>query len=243
MVNSRFATPARIVETAFDQITIDAGVPAGAKAKLKPLFADAHRSGDPRQERNVVMSVLVGVSWGAAYFQRWRERFQTEGAFPYMWRAHAKPLASDGPLKPATIEDALGYLPVADLRRLLVALDALPEKGRPRRRSEFVSLLTATGRTEDLVGVAMPAYDRAHEKWLADLETAKCALLAHTVTMRACTLSRRAGLSGTSSLRPQRSDCPVETAYAARFLAGEIRHDPPFFPGDRTTLILDRRTS
>ena len=240
MSNSLFATPVRIVEKAFDQIMLEVDVSVEAKAKLRPLFVAAHRSGDPRQERNVVKSVLMGVSWGEAYFRRWRERFQVEGCYPYMWRVHAKPLTSDGPRRPATIEDALGYLRVTDLRRLLVALNAVPETSRPKRRSEFVPLLAATGRTKDLVDAAIPSYDKAREKWLGDREKAKCTLLAHTVTMRAHSLRDRARLSDDASLRPVRSDCPVETAYAAKFLAGEIRTRPPFFPGDRTSLIVDR---
>lgn len=242
MANSQFATPARIVENAFDQIMADVDVPFEPRATLRPLFVDAHRSGDPRQERQVVQSVLSGIVWGEAYFRQWRERFRAEGAYPYMWRVHAKPLTSDGPRKPASIEEALEYLRVADLRYLLVALDAVPKKGRPKRRSEYVRLLAATGRTKDLVDAAVPAWDRARVKWRQDLETAKCALLAHTVTVRAYSLRNRARLPGASNLRPLRSDCPIETAYAAKYLAGEIRHDPPFFPGDRTSLILSRHT-
>ena len=240
MSNSLFATPVRIVEEAFDQIMSDVDVPVEPEAKLKPLFVAAHRSGDPRQELNVVKSVLTGVPWGEAYFRRWRERFQAAGAYPYMWRVHAKPLTTDGPRRPTTIDDALEYLRVADLRRLLVALNAVPEQSRPKRRSEFIPLLAATRRTKDLVDAAIPSYDRARNKWLADREAAKCALLAHTLTMRACSLRDHARRSGETSLRPVHSDCPVEAAYAAKFLAGEIHHDPPFFPGDRTSLIVDR---
>ena len=216
-------------------------MPAEAKSRLKPLFIDAHRSGNPQREQKAVKSVLAGYAdWGEEYFGRWRDRFRAEGAYPYMWRVHAQPLTSDGPRRPTDIGDALAHLRVTDMRRLLVALNAVPENGHPKRRSEYLPLLAATGRTEDLVDAAMPAYRKARDKWRSNRETAKCALLAHTVTMRAYSLRNRGGLPGASTLRPLRSDCPVETAYAARLLAGEIGGDPPLFPGDRTSLVADR---
>ena len=240
MTDSPFATPARIVGDAFDQVMSDVDAPIEAKADLKPLFVDAHQSGDPQQERHVVGAVLGGTNWGEAYFGRWRERFRSGGVYPYMWRVHAKPLTSDGLREPATIAQGLEYLRVTDMQRLLVALNAVPAKGRPKRRSEYVPLLVATGNTRAVLDAAMPAYRKAREKWRGDREKAKCALLAHTITMRAYSLRDRARRANASKLRPLRSDCPVETAHAEKWVAGEIRGDPPFFPGDRTTLVVDR---
>ena len=240
MADSPFATPAPIVGDAFDQVMSDVDVPIEAKADLKPLFVDAHRSGDPQQERHAVGAVLGGTDWGEAYFGRWRERFRAGGVYPYMWRVHAKPLTSDGLREPETIAQGLEYLRVTDMQRLLVALNAVPAKGRPKRRSEYVPLLVATGNTRAVVDAAMPAYWKAREKWYEDREKAKCALLAHTISMRAYFLRDRARRGETSKLRPLRSDCPVETAHAEKWVAGEIRGDPPFFPGDRTRLVVDR---
>lgn len=61
MANFPFATPVRIVEEAFDQVMSDVDVAIEAKGELKPLFVDAHRSGDPQRERKVIKSVLDGT--------------------------------------------------------------------------------------------------------------------------------------------------------------------------------------
>ena len=240
MASSSFATPVSVVEAAFDQIMADVDAPVEAIAKLRPQFIDAHRSGNPRKEREVVKSVLVGTVWGEAYFGRWRERFASERAYPYMWRSRGKALISDEPDPPATIHEAIKLLRVADMRKLLVATSTMPDKGRPKRRSEYTKILLATGNRSELVDAAMPAHLKACQKWSADREAAKCELLAHTITMRAYFLRDRRRLAGAPTLRALYSDCPVETAYAAKFLAGEIAGDPPFFPGDRTALTTDR---
>lgn len=238
--DSSFATSASVVEEAIDQILADIDMPENAKVRLKSLFVKAHRSGSPRREIEAVELALDGAEWGEKYFGEWKMRFEAKGEFPYMWRTHGKALVVDSPQPPSTIEDAVGYLRVTDMRQILIELDAMPAKGRPKKRSEFIDLLSTIRKTKLVVESAIPAYRDARTKWQEDREAAKRALLAHTLTMRAYTLRdcrKRENLTRTSRLRALKSDCPVETEYAVRFMAGKNHELPPFFPGDRTSLI------
>ena len=81
---SVFATPASAVGEAFDQVMAEVDAPAEAKRRLRPLFVEAHRSGGPKKEIEVVNTVLDGVKWGEGYFGALRARFEAEGAFPHM---------------------------------------------------------------------------------------------------------------------------------------------------------------
>ena len=239
---STFATPASVVEEAFDQIMTEVDVPEDARVRLKPLFVEAHRSADPRREVEAIKAVLDGVKWGDLYFGAWRERFEADGAYPYMWKTRGKALISDPPRPPSTIEDAVGYLRVVDMRRLLIDLGAMPGKDRPKRRSEFIALLSVTGKAEEIIDAAAPGFRDACDKWEKDRNGAKCELLAHTLTIHTSALRdrrKRERLPDAVRLRAFKSDCPVETEYAARFLAGEIGGIPPFFPGDRTSLVAE----
>ncbi len=239
---SAFATPTSVVEEAIDQILADIDMPDEAKSRLRSRFVNAHRSGDPRREVEGVETTLDGIEWGEMYFGEWKKRFEAMGEFPYMWRTRGKALVVGPPQPPSTIGDAVEYLRVADMRQILIELGAMPRKGRPKRRSEFIDLLSATGKTESVIDSAIPVYRDARTKWEEDREAAKCELLAHTLTMRAYALRdcrKRGALPQPSNLRALKSDCPVETEYAARFMAGEIHGFPPFFPGDRTSLIAD----
>ena len=243
---SRFATPADIVEEAFDQIMAEVDAPPTAVHKLRPLFVEAHRSGDPRKEIEAVAAVLDGVEWGEHYFGAWRQQFERDGAFPYMWQRENRALSSETPPPPATFEEAVDYLRVADMRQLLNELGAMPERGRPRKRADFITMLSTIGEVAAIIEKAMPRYHDALDKRKANPERHKESLLAHTISMRAYRLRdhrieerlRRSGVRQ-QILRPFESHCPVERKYAARFMAGEIKGHPPFFPGDRTSFIYE----
>ena len=243
---SGFATPADVVEEAFDQIMAEMDVLPAAANKLRPLFAEAHRSGDPRKEIEAVEAALDGLEWGERYFGAWRQQFERDGAFPYMWQRENGALSSETPPPPATLEEAVDYLRVADMRQLLTELGAMPERGRPRKRAEFITMLSTIGEVAAIIEKAMPRYHDALDKRKANRERHKENLLAHTISMRAYSLrdqqtAQRLHSSGTRSqiLRPFESHCPVEREYAARFMAGEIKGHPPFFPGDRTSFICE----
>ena len=239
---SIFATPTPQVEQAFDQIMDEVDIPDYAKAKLKPLFVKAHRSGNPRREVEAIEAVLSDVEWGEAYFGTWKKCFEADEVYPHMWRTRGKALVSDIPQPASTIEEAVAYLRVVDMRQLAVELGIMPDTGRPKKRSEFIALLSATGKTKEIVDAAMPAYLDALNKWRRDREAGKSALLAHTLTMRTYALRdhyKRERLTGVQKLRALDSDCPVERQYAAKFMTGEIDGIPPFFPGDRTSLIVE----
>ena len=188
---SVFATAGAIVGEAFDQVMAEVDAPAEAKRRLRPLFVEAHRSGDPRKEVEAIETVLNGVEWGEGYFGTLRARFEAEGAFPHIWESRAKALRTDPPPPPSTIGEALRLLRVTDMRDLLVALAAMPDKGRPKKRAEFIDLLSATGATREIVEAAQPRHEAAIENYLASRAAAKSEILAHTLTMQAYALRDR----------------------------------------------------
>ena len=145
-------------------------------------------------------------------------------------------LSSETPPPPATFEEAVDYLRVADMRQLLTELGAMPERGRPRKRAEFIAMLSTIGEVAAIIEKAMPRYHGALDKRKTNRERHKESLLAHTISMRTYSLrdqqnDQRLRSSGIRSqiLRPFESHCPVEREYAARFMAGKIKGHPPFF--------------
>lgn len=246
-VDPGFRASRKVIEEAFGQVMVDVDAPDSAKHRLLPSFVEAHRSGDPRREAEAVSTAFEGVQWGEEYFGIWRDRFTKDGAFPYMWQNHADALCSDAPPQPATIDAALQYLLVRDMRDLLFKLDAMPKEGRPRKRQEFVELLCRTGAESEIVEAGMLGYRDKVKDYYARREKAKCELLAHTIGMRTYSLRDWYSAQRTSRLnenlnfswRALKSDCPVENEYAAKFMANRPDGLPPFFPGDRTGILYD----
>ena len=237
------ASDAGVVEEAFNQVMAGVDVPKKIAKRLRPKFVIARQSGDPKKERQVLEDALDGVEWGETYFKTWRTRFISDGVFPYMWLNHAKTLIEDAPKPPACIDEALQYLRVTDMRKLLVDLAVELPKPKPRKRIEFEYLLRSTGATDAIIKAALPAFEDMLIDYPAKREREKCNLLAHTLSMRAYALQKRdTRLRLDAKAHPNCSECPVETAYAAKFIAGEISGEPPFFPGDRTSLIVDQST-
>lgn len=243
-MDDRFRPQPWLIEQAFGQVMAEVDAPAAAKQRLLPFYIEAHRSGDPRREVEAVEMAFEDIEWGEEYFGTWRRRFEADGAFPYMWEKH-EALCSDAASPPAAIEEALSYLRVPDMRKLLIDIGGMPDKGRPRRRVQFVEALSSTGATAEIVKAAMPRYQDAVREHGIRRERAKGELLAHTIAMRVGSLRNWHNLQRLSrgsrawSRRPFESHCPVERDYAARHMAGELDGLPPFFPGDRTSFIYE----
>ena len=251
LVDQGVRTNTTVIDQAFWQIMNDVDAPDDAKARLFPMFIEAHDSGDPRREVVSVETAFAGFQWGEKYFELWRVRFK-RGTWPHLWQ-NSSTLCIDPPPPPATIREALRdnypwrYLTVKDMRKLLHELGAMPAKGegRPTKRVHFVELLTKTGNTDAIIAAATSGYYEALRRHRSERERDKARILAHTLAMRMYAL--RDWQEAQSSRHPRRvvkvlkSDCPVERKYAAKFLAGELEGLPPFFPGDRTNLIYDLR--
>ena len=234
-----------LVEAAFDQIMADVDVPRAIETRLRPHFVSAYRSGNPGRIIEVLKAVFDGIEWGEGYFDAWRMRFISRGAFPHAWR-RAKTLLVDAPPPPSDIGSASQYLRMDDMRKLLDHLGTMPA---PAQSADLKDLLRATGATGAVIKAALPRYEYALIDFPARRQRQKCAMLAHTISMRAGALrdrhermrpyKRLQSHPQRQQLRPTNSDCPVETAYGEKYMAGEIRGEPPFFPGDRTRLAFE----
>ena len=242
-VDDRFRSERWVIEQAFEQIMADVDAPSDAKHRLLSLYAEAHRSGDPRREAEAVEAAFQGIEWGREYFGSWTERFRTNGEFPYMWKSYLE-LRSD-PLPPRTIDEALEYLRVPDMRRLALDLGVMPDKSRPKKRTEFIDLLSRTGESAPVLNAAMACFSERLQERHRRLERAKCKLLAHTLTARVYSLIRMASWSRIRNqagwrMRATSTSCPVESEYVAKFNTGKLDILPPYFPGDRTSIIIER---
>lgn len=243
-VDDRFRSEHWVIEQAFEQIMADVDAPSDAKHQLLSLYAEAHRSGDPRRETEAVEAAFQGIEWGREYFGSWTERFRMDGEFPYMWKSYLE-LRSD-PLPPRTIDEALEYLRVSDMRRLALDLGVMPDKPRPKKRPEFVDLLSRTDESAPVINAAMVCFSERLQERHRRLEHAKCKLLAHTLTARVYALIRMASWSRIRHqagwrMRAMSTSCPVESEYVAKFNAGKLDSLPPYFPGDRTSIIIEKR--
>jgi len=226
----------------------DVDAPEAAKQCLLPLYIEAHRSGHPRRETDAAKTAFNGIEWGERYFGRWRRRFEEGGTFPYMWKKY-KEFYTAVPSPPVTIKEATAYLRVPEMRKLLTDLGAMPAKGRPKKRKEFIVALSGTERKAEIVAAAMPRYQNAVHEHEAQARGAKCELLAHTLAMRSYTLvywynfqrrlQHRSSESQHWKWRLRETDCPVESEYAAKHMTGKMNGLPPFFPGDRSSFIYE----
>lgn len=243
-VDDGFQSAYWVIEQAFEQIMADVDAPSDAKRHLLSLYTEAHRTGDPRHEAGAVETAFQGIEWGHEYFGRWHKRFSARGEFPYMWCKYPD-LCSGDPPPPGTVAEALEYLRVPEMRRLAIELGVMPSKPRPRKRTEFVALLKHTDVPAPILDAAMVRFGEQMQARRDRIERARYDLLAHTLTMRVYKLRKMADWSRLRPhepgcrLRAMQSHCPIESEYVAKFNAGELTGLPPYFPDDRTGLVLE----
>lgn len=238
-VDNNFATAEWVLTKAFDQVMASVEFAPDKRQALFMAYAAAHRAGDTRAEERAATSALLGSGWRWGEFEAWAQRFAAAKEWPYMWE-HFSELSESAPIPPITPADALALLNVEDMKAIAKELSLMPRPA-PRKRVEFEALLVAhvplpelLRRTRERHIAAITAF---HERY----EIAKCRLLVHTLDMTAYSIRddeqrKRAGHKSTLRAIAD-AGCPVEDRFAAQFNAGEISGLPPFFPGDRTTIL------
>lgn len=231
---------ADVAERAFDEIMADIDMPRSARRRAKQAYLAARKSGSPRSERDALFDALSESDWGDRYFAKWRREFSKGGAFPYMWQKHPD-LCFEAPSPPSSAEEAIALLKVEDMRTLAVGLEVTPTVKRPRRRKEFVSLMSDGVRESELVRAAGPRHEERLARHAESREVAKCEILAHTIAAKASSMERSVRTRSMAKWKPRLLEpgCPVEAAYARRFRFGDPSRMPPFFPGDRNTMIWE----
>ena len=80
-----FATPKSDIRKGFDRIATGLVIPTAAKKRLHRAFEAGHRSGDTRQERELVAAALTGVKWRWPWMEECAANFERLGIWPTLW--------------------------------------------------------------------------------------------------------------------------------------------------------------
>ena len=145
-----------------------------------------------------------------------------------------------------TPEEALAELTMGEMRSWAKAQGLMP-KPAPRKKNDLIKALLPNATLDMLQPVLAQKHEQERMQREKTVEEERCKLLVHTLTMSIYTLQRYYQVkSNTRSpiIRHWRARSvggdPVEDELAAEFNAGEIRTVPPFFPGDRNSLGVER---
>lgn len=239
-VEKDFSVNERFVKDAFNRVIAGVEMQCDIKEPLYESYFKAYKSGNPRNEIKVFIEHLNNTQWRWIEFDRWLKIFNKEGAFPVVWQ-HRPEIYMEPPESPKSVNDALTYLTVSDMRQVLKS-NNIKHKPAPCKRSEFEKLIKNTLEIEHL---------KRHLDRRVNIQRAKhskkrfeglCSLLVRTITSTAYSLMRDYQMEKSSAFIKKRyprhakggDGCPIEDRFAERFIKGDITELPPYFPGDRT---------
>ena len=229
-----------IIRQVFDHVMTFVEIEPKVRESLFHAYSEAHQSGSPRAEERAVIDALANSGWRWSEFDAWAERFAAAKEWPYMWH-RLKELSESQPSLPSSVPEAVARLGVSDMRALL-SERGLIGRPVPRKRAEFEEIVVRNIRLQEIIERFKDYWGVSIKQWQCNQEIAKCKLLAHTLTMTCYSwgaASQRSQLS--ADKYPVKAllgtGCPVEEKYAKLFNVGKIRGLPPFFPGDRNSVI------
>jgi hypothetical protein len=217
--------------------SVDA-LPHVKQALLKDILASLAED-DSEMGDVVIIRHLNGTGWTWSEFDHWEEEFKKMGQWPAMWRSFG--LDEEAPVEPASVDDALDGLSVAQLANWLRTY-APGLKPMPKKREELEQACRTLLAWEQIRESALARYQDALSSFRESRDEAKCRLLAHTLWMTYRTErdrreARAGGITRFEALPG--GDDPVEQDFADRFNRGELPNRfPPFFPGDRCDLLM-----
>lgn len=228
------------ITDAFIKVMAGVVVSPDIKNKLMRDYILAHKSGSPREEENVVIKHLLGTGWQWLEFDKWHQIFKKSGTWPYMWRRSPEIFEANNP-EPFGLHEALYLFSVKDLKDWLKSNNLAP-KPMPRKRSELEEYFFKNIKWHDLKPEVIYRHNMQRSFLNEKKEESKCRLLAHTITMTKYSTGndyQREGTRFTDVQADVIGDCEVEAKFAEKFNQGRIKGLPPFFPGDRTILIIN----
>ena len=240
-IKSNFSTPEWVVRQAFDKVLAQTDIPVPV---WDPFFEDlyaAHCEGDPRKEVAAAQKHLLDLSWSWAEFDKWAKTFDARGAYPYMWRQHPALIGTER--KQPGLDETLAKVPFGALKDTL--LKAGFEGKLPRKKVDIIAILRERVEDEHLVNMLAPALNDLRREYEREKPKARCHILVHTIITTAYR-KRDAHQRKGSSYRPKGVNlravsgggCPIEEEFADKFNTGMIRGLPPYFPGDRTCVMM-----
>lgn len=236
----RFATPISVIENVYDSYMATISFPSGIKERLKPDFTAANHSGNTREEEKVMISHLIDIDFQWPEFEKYRTYFRELKKFPYMWKSYR---LTDY-IEPKNIHDKIALSKVDDMKKIIT----LKQKSNiPKTREELKSKIIELFKKDELQTLFEPFVDADRAKFYSGYKRGIILLLSHTLNMKIYKArdmerpSYRARLNS-KKYDIMKSDCPVEQHFKRLWKAGKVTGYPPFFPGDRSSIIFRRHS-
>lgn len=239
--NPDFSVAKWVMREAFDAVISQTDIPGEMhEGFFRDIYA-AQRTGASRAVDAVVVAYLEEVAWQWPEFDRWGERFQETGEYPYMWRKYPALLPSSDAQK--GIAEILKPILFGRIKEVL---SQSGYSGRaPRKKAEALALLKETMPEDRILEAFREDLEELEEEKEDRREIARCHILSHTMTAVAYQLLHAYQMAevtcrpkGTRLWATPFPDCPVEASFAKKFNRGDAEGYPPFFPGDRTGVYM-----
>lgn len=227
VAGSRLNAP-RGFETAYRRIMTGVIVDNAVKSSLYKALAEAP------YDKTCEKFLLPG-QWQWPEFDKWKSRFLQDGKFPYMWRQYPEICISDFdnfPLR--TILEKTSAKALKELFQKLCI--EIPPKAK---KADLIELAEQKISLKTLCTTYPDFYNESKKVFEEHVNQGKCAILEHTINMLGYHL--RDFYTNSRLKLDLIMGCPVEGKYAKG--KGRITEDniPPFFPGDRTGVVLIRQ--
>jgi hypothetical protein len=215
---------------AFRQVMRGVVMDAPAQEMFAPVVEQTIGVGGDKQRR-IIFEYLDGTPWSWPELTAWQLRFQEMGQWPYLW---------GGPLGLTNSLTLAKTLDKATLRTVLSGCGHLPGPTMSvAEMRERAGELPLKNLEESLPPDTLKT---ARAKVRHAITWDICSILAHTITARYQNLVhvlRSTRPVTPQNYRPFSTTCPVEKAFCDKWAVGELIGLPPFFPGDRSSLILN----
>ncbi len=219
------------IKKAFNQVMIGVVVSDEVKGKLLDSFLSG-------QEDEI--DYLANSGWEWSDFDAWHQMFSEKKEWPYMWQ-HYPQLSEEPPKQPENMNAALTFLTVSDMKKIIKDHAIKPRPG-PKKRADFEKAIEFSLSFEDIQLYVSRIVDSRCLTYEIKREKAKCKLLVHTISMtisKCRNFAQYQDMNISLNLEAWDAGCPVEREYAKKFNRGDLKGLPPFFPGDRTSIVAD----
>ena len=242
-VDEGFKSAKWVIREAFDKVTQSVEVSNEKKEALFNSFQEAHRSGDPRKENDSVIEHLSDTDWRWFEYEKWAEIFNQKQQWPYMWLKY-KSLIESAKAMPENVSDSMSYFKINELKSILkernINLKPVP-KTRAALELHFKEIIS----WEEFKPFVEKRYKEVLEENEDEAGDDLCRLLTHTLTMTIYTLIHYHQGIGLIQDNPHKYYWRVdgidliEKEFAEMFNRGDTTDLPPYFPGDRSGLVLE----
>ena len=242
-VDEDFSTATWVIEEALNKVLTHISVAKEIKVEFCKAYCEAHKSGNPRLEEKVAIELLASSGWEWHVFDKWYLFFSQKGVWPYMW--HQNELTKKQVISnPTTIEEAVSFLNVKKMKKFLKQHD-IKTKPAPKKRAEFEKTIIQNSSLDDVLSSIKSHLENQAKYAKQRFAESKCKILAHTLCMTAYSLRDHYKYNEGANLKLIAHDsggtCKVEDSFVKKFNTDQLKALPPFFPGDRTSIMYTRK--